>query len=165
MSEVAATRATEVARLIDQFERAVDGDAWHGDPVMALLGRVTFDTADAKPPKAAHSIRDIVRHMTAWTHEVRRRMNGEVAAEPPGGDWPSASGGDKAAWRAEVAAFKSASDALLADLRALDDARLLEPIADKRRKSGKGVTRYVLLHGLVQHHAYHSGQIAILAKF
>lgn len=156
---------SEAVRLIDQLERAVDGDAWHGDPVMAQLERVTFETANAKPPKAAHSIRDIVRHMTAWTREVHRRMNGEVAAEPPGGDWPPADGDDTAAWRAEVAAFKSAGDALLADLRALDDARLMEPIADKRHKNGKGVTRYVLLHGLVQHHAYHSGQIAILAKF
>ena len=165
MSEVAATRATEVARLIDQFARAVDGDAWHGDPVMAVLERVTFETAGAKPAKAAHSIRDIVRHMTAWTHEVRRRLNGEPAAEPPGGDWPGAAGDDKAAWRAEVAEFKAANDALVADLRAFDDARLLEPITDKRHANGRGVTRYVLLHGLVQHHAYHSGQIAILAKF
>ena len=156
---------SEVARLVNQLERAVDGDAWHGDPVIAVLGRVTFDTAHARPAKAAHSIRDIVRHMTAWTREVHRRMNGEVAAEPPGGDWPPADGDDEAAWRAEVAAFEAANDALVADLRALDDARLLEPITDRRHKNGKGVTRYVLLHGLVQHHAYHSGQIAILAKF
>ena len=53
----------------------------------------------------------------------------------------------------------------LIDLRGFDDARLLEPITDTRHENGKGVTRYVLLHGLVQHHACHSGQIAILAKF
>lgn len=156
---------SEVARLVNQIERAVAGDAWHGDPVLALLERVPFAAAGAKPPNVAHSIRDIVRHMTAWTQEVRRRLNGEAADEPPGGDWPPAAGDDKAAWRAEVAAFKAANDALLADLRGFDDARLLEPITDKRHRNGKGVTRYVLLHGLVQHHAYHSGQIAILAKF
>ena len=56
--------------------------------------------------------------------------------------------------------------ALLADLRALPEARLFEPINDPRnRATGAGVTRYVLLHGLAQHHAYHAGQIAILSKF
>ncbi|GGE60601.1 hypothetical protein [Pedobacter psychrotolerans] len=30
---------------------------------------------------------------------------------------------------------------------------------------GAGVTFMELLNGLVQHHAYHSGQIALLSKF
>ena len=51
------------------------------------------------------------------------------------------------------------------ELKKLTDEQLFEPTKDPRnRRTGQGVTRYVLLHGLVQHHAYHSGQIAILAK-
>lgn len=164
MSEVPATRETEISRLIDQFERAVDGDAWHGEPVMTLLERVPFEVADAKPAGGAHAIRAIVRHMAAWTSEVRRRMNGEAASTPPGGDWPRAKGRDAAAWRAEVESLMAAHQALLGDLRALPESALFEPINDPRYASGKGVTRYVLLHGLVQHHAYHAGQIALLSK-
>ncbi len=165
-SDVATPRATEVARLIDQFERAIDGDAWHGDPVMTILDRVTFESAHAKPAKAAHSIREIVRHMAAWTNEVRRRLGGAPAGTPLEGDWPRAAGKDEGAWRAEVAALVAAHQALLTDLRALPEPRLLEPINDPRnRATGAGVTRYVLLHGLAQHHAYHAGQIAILSKF
>ena len=156
---------TEVERLIDQLQRAVDGDAWHGDPVLSVIARASFAQADAKPPKASHSIREIVRHMTAWTGEVRRRLTGAPAAEPEEGDWPKASGNDERAWRAEVDAFKAANGALIADLRNLTDARLFEPTNDPRNgETSTGVTRYVLLHGLVQHHAYHSGQIAILAQ-
>ncbi len=154
----------EVSRLIDEFERAIDGDAWHGDPVMAVIARASFGKADAKPADA-HSIREIVRHMTAWTREVHRRMNGAPAGEPLDGDWPPAQAKGEAAFRAEVDALKAAHQALLADLRTLTDAQLFEPINDPRnRETGAGVTRYVLLHGLSQHHAYHSGQIAILAK-
>ncbi len=165
-TEVAVPRATEVARLIDQFERAIDGDAWHGDPVMAILERVPFETAIAKPLKAAHSIREIVRHMTAWTNEVRRRLNGDPAATPLEGDWPRAAGAGEAVWRAEIDALMAAHRALVSDLQDFTDARLFEPISDPRnRATGTGVTRYVLLHGLAQHHAYHAGQIAILSKF
>lgn len=159
---------TEVSRLVDQLERAVDGDAWHGEPVMSILEGVTFEKAGAKPSKAAHSIREIVRHMTSWTDEVRARMNGEPAGSPKRGDWPRAAGRgagtDEQAWRAEIDALRTAHEALLADLRALPEPRLFDPIHDPRYASGQGVTRYVLLHGLVQHHAYHAGQIALLSK-
>ena len=156
---------TEVARLIDQFKRAIDGDAWHGDPVMKVIARASFAKAAAKPPSASHSIRDIVRHMTAWTNEVRSRMNGAPAGTPKQGDWPKPLGSGAAAWKAEKAALLAAHEALIADLSTLTDEQLFEPIKDPRnRRTGTGVTKYVLLHGLVQHHAYHSGQIAILAK-
>ena len=156
---------TEVSRLIDQFQRAIDGDAWHGDPVMDVIARASFKQAAAKPASASHSIRDIVRHMTAWTNEVRSRMNGAPAGTPREGDWPKAAGRDETAWKAEKAALLAAHQALIADLSRLTDGDLFKPIKDPRnRATGTGVTKYVLLHGLVQHHAYHSGQIAILAK-
>lgn len=156
---------SEVSRLINELERAIDGDAWHGDPVLTVIARASFATANAKPAKASHSIRDIVRHMTAWTREVNHRMNGAPAGEPPEGDWPDAAAEGASAFRNEVAALKAAHDALISDLRAMTDAQLFEPTRDPRnRDTGAGVTRYVLLHGLAQHHAYHSGQIAILAK-
>lgn len=156
---------SEVTRLLDQFERAMDGDAWHGDPVIAVIGRASYAEANRKPAGASHSIRDIVRHMTAWTREVHRRLNGSPAGAPQEGDWPAAAGEGEEAFEAEVAALEAAHKALLADLRRMSDAKLFEPINDPRnRETGAGVTRYVLLHGLVQHHAYHSGQIAILAR-
>ena len=43
--------------------------------------------------------------------------------------------------------------------------RLFQPTNDPRnRPLGAGVLYYVLLHGIVQHDAYHAGQIAILKK-
>ena len=48
---------------------------------------------------------------------------------------------------------------------ALDDAQLQDRIGDVRdRALGSGVSRYVTLHGLVQHHVYHAGQISLLKK-
>jgi uncharacterized damage-inducible protein DinB len=155
----------EVARLVDQLERAMCGDAWHGDPVVAILQGIDFARANAKPSAKAHSIREIVRHMAAWTNEVRRRLNGSPAATPREGDWPKASGKGPAAWADEIDTLIGAHNALVHDLEKFTDAELNEPIRDPRnRKTGTGVTRYVLLHGLVQHHAYHAGQIALLSK-
>jgi uncharacterized damage-inducible protein DinB len=47
----------------------------------------------------------------------------------------------------------------------MSEDRLLQPTNDPRNPpAGTGVTCYELLHGIVQHDAYHAGQIAILKK-
>jgi uncharacterized damage-inducible protein DinB len=43
-------------------------------------------------------------------------------------------------------------------IRSLDERRLDEPVTKD------GPTLYVLLHGVVQHHVYHAGQIMLLKK-
>ena len=146
--------------IADQLERVYRGDAWHGPSVRGAVEGVDAAMAAARPHSAAHSIHEIVRHMTAWTREVTRRLRVGVAQDPEMGDWPATGG-----WDAALAALDAANDELLATIRALDPAQLHERIGDARdRALGSGVSRYVMLHGLVQHHAYHAGQIAVLRK-
>ena len=53
----------------------------------------------------------------------------------------------------------------MAEVTRLTDADLERMIGDERdRALGSGISRYVMLHGLVQHHVYHAGQIALLRK-
>jgi uncharacterized damage-inducible protein DinB len=50
-------------------------------------------------------------------------------------------------------------------VRGMTDQKLLQPTNDPRnRELGTGVSYYELLHGIVQHDAYHAGQIAILRR-
>jgi uncharacterized damage-inducible protein DinB len=150
----------QIELIADQLERAYRGDAWHGPSVRAVLEGIDAAMASARPHKAAHSIHEIVLHMTAWTREVTRRLRVGVAQDPEMGDWPEVGG-----WDAAVAALDAANDELLAAIKALDPAQLDGRIGDARdRALGSGVSRYVMLHGVVQHHAYHAGQIAILKK-
>ncbi len=42
---------------------------------------------------------------------------------------------------------------------------LHRPVVDRRDKAlGTGASRYVTLHGVIHHAAYHAGQIALLKK-
>ena len=52
---------------------------------------------------------------------------------------------------------------LVEAVASMDEDRLMDVIGNAR-SLGSGVSRYVSLHGLVQHHAYHAGQIALLKK-
>jgi uncharacterized damage-inducible protein DinB len=156
---------SESDRLIDQFSRAHDGDPWHGSPVRAILEGVTHEQAAARPIPGAHTIWELVLHLTGWRNEVTRRATGKPAAEPEGGDYPEAGDPTALRWRAALAALDASYRNLVEVTRTIGDEQMLRPTNDPRsRPPGTGVTYYELLHGIVQHDAYHAGQIALLKK-
>ena len=154
---------SEITRILDQLEREHEGDPWHGSPLVALLDGVTADQAARKPIPGGHSIWELVLHMAGWKLETARRVGGAPAGEPPDGDWPEVGDPTPARWVEAKARLNDAHLALLAAVRELPESRLFEPTNDPRnRPLGTGVSYYVLLHGVVQHDVYHSGQIAAL---
>jgi uncharacterized damage-inducible protein DinB len=155
----------ESDRLIDQFKRAHDGDAWHGSPITAILQGVTAAQAARHPPNGAHSIWALVLHMTGWRNEVAARATGQPAGEPAAGDYPEVGDPTPARWKAALAALDASHENLVKAVRGMSDEQLLKPTNDPRsRPLGAGVSYYELLHGIVQHDAYHAGQIAILKR-
>ena len=156
---------SEAHRLADQIQRAHDGDPWHGSPVKAILEGVTHEQASRRPPSGAHSIWELVLHMSGWRNEVARRATGEPAGEPAAGDWPAVGDPTAARWKEALAALDASHQNLIAVVQRLSDERMLQPTNDPRnRELGTGVSYYELLHGIVQHDAYHAGQIAIVKK-
>jgi len=155
----------EADRLIDQFERAHDGDPWHGSPVKAILKGVTAAQAAKKPAGGAHSIWELVLHITGWRNEVAERATGKPAGTPAAGDYPKVGDPTPARWKAALAALDASHEHLVKVVRGMSDDHLLKPTSDPRsRPLGTGVSHYEMLHGIVQHDAYHAGQIAILKK-
>jgi uncharacterized damage-inducible protein DinB len=156
---------SEIDRILDELERDHTGDTWHGSPVTRVLRGVTAAQASARPIPHGHTIWELVLHMTAWKNEVRRRIGGAPAGEPKEGDWPTVGEPTDARWTDALAALDRAHAALAAAVRTLPEAKIFEPTNDPRvRETGAGVSHYTLLHGIVQHDAYHSGQMAILKK-
>jgi uncharacterized damage-inducible protein DinB len=156
---------SEAGRLIDQFKRAHDGDPWHGSPVKDILKGVTAGQAATQPPNGAHSIWALVLHMTGWRNEVAERATGKPSGEPPAGDYPAIGDPTPARWTAALAALDASHEHLMTVVRGMTDEQLMKPTNDPRnRPLGTGVSYYELLHGIVQHDAYHAGQIAILKK-
>ena len=153
----------EVTRIVDQLKRAYDGDAWHGPSVRGVLEEVDAQMASARPYPAAHTICELVLHMTSWTREVARRLRDDIARDPEEGDWPLAPAIDEAGWKRLIGALDVANAELVEAVASMDEDRLMDVIGNAR-SLGNGVSRYVSLHGLVQHHAYRGGQIALLKK-
>lgn len=149
---------SEPERIVDQLRRAMDGPAWHGPALQELLKGVSPEMAAATPIPGAHSIWELLLHITAWTEAVRRRLQGDRARLSPAEDWPTIEETSEAAWNTALDRLEQAHQHLLRDVEQLSPTRLDESIGQD------GLSVYVTLHGLVQHHLYHAGQIALLKR-
>jgi uncharacterized damage-inducible protein DinB len=150
------SRATRLAR---QIERTVSGPMWHGPALTDVLDGVTHKHAGARPIASAHSIWELVLHITSWADIARDRLRGESAGDPaPDQDWPPVTADGPEAWRLAVEGMRESYKILAAATRELDDDRLDATVHDLE------YTVDVLLHGIVEHGTYHGGQIALLRK-
>ena len=145
----------------DRIERAATGPMWHGPALAELLARVSAGQAVQHPVPGAHSVWELVLHVTTWADVVRERLGSEVLVEPQTDeeDWPPVPAtADAAAWRAATARLADAHRALAAAVRALPPSRL------DARVPGKAYAVREMLLGAVEHGTYHGGQIAVLAR-
>jgi uncharacterized damage-inducible protein DinB len=149
----------EVERIADQLRRAHEGGAWHGPAVDELLSGVTAEQAAARPLEGGHSIWELVSHIEAWERAVLRRLGGDPAQiYNTEEDWSQAAGGSEETWASARWKLTQTYVALREAVLKLDDAGLDEPILPNMS------TRYVSLHGAIQHTLYHAGQIAVVRK-
>ena len=149
---------TEIERIVDQLNRAFEGEAWHGPAVMDILEGITAQQAAARPFNGTHSIWELVLHIAAWERACRSRLGGERAQLPDAEDWPAVTDTNEEAWEQAKAAVRQAEKELCDAVSGLDESRLDQPIIEGMSSV------YVTLHGVIQHSLYHAGQIAILKK-
>ena len=150
---------SEIQRIVDQLQRAFEGNAWHGPSVTEVLAGVTAHGAAAKPVAAAHGIWELVHHIAAWEAIVRRRIEGEVIVEVADEeDWPRVDDTSEAAWRVSLDELERGHELLRDAIVGMKESRLEETVP------GKDHSFYVLVHGVVQHDLYHAGQIALLKR-
>lgn len=149
---------SEMSRISDQLHRAFYGEAWHGSSVMELLKGVTATQAAAHPMPPAHSIWEVVNHITAWKGAVVRRLQGEEVELKGDKDWPPVKDPSAASWRKTLAALEESHQRLEKAVAGLTDASLDSPVPNRDHNV------YFMLHGVIQHDLYHAGQIALLKK-
>ena len=144
--------------LADQLRRAHEGQAWHGPALREILAGVTAEAASARPIPEAHTIWELVQHIAAWLGAVGRRLQGESVELPDAEDWPPVKDFTEAAWQKTQAAVDQETKRLQEAIAKLPEEAL--------REGAPGATYSVrfMLEGVIQHHLYHAGQIALLKK-
>ncbi|MGH9734530.1 MAG: DinB family protein [Candidatus Acidiferrales bacterium] len=150
---------SEIQRIVDQMDRAFDGDAWHGPPLRPVLDGLSAEDASKHPIAGCHSIWEIVHHITAWNTIMRDELLGASAQITPEVDWPPVWDASEVEWQRAVQKLGDARSGLREVAKQFRDDQLDEQPSKRTTNS-----RYVMLHGIVQHDLYHAGQIAVLKK-
>jgi len=154
---------SETARIADQLRRAFQGDAWHGDSLLEILDGITAAQAAARPLKHAHTIWELVLHITAWDGAVRRRLAGAAVDLSDEQNFPSVMDPSENAWHRTIEQARKVHNELVQAVEAFPDERLAEKVPGKKSEPD-WYDFYYMLHGVVQHELYHAGQIALLKK-
>ena len=149
----------ETARLADQLERSLRGGAWHGPALLPSVDGLDAVAATAHPVAGAHSIHEIVWHAAFWLDVAHQRITGAPAAALTAeADWPAPGGDAGELWQQALARLEEAHRRLHAAVLALPDERLDEPV------TGSDPSVRGLLLGVLQHSAYHAGQLVLLRR-
>lgn len=149
---------SESDRILDQLQKAYAGGAWHGPALREVLQGVQAQEASAHPIPNAHSIWEIVAHLTASCHVIERRLQGDRADLSEAEDWPALDPVSEQSWQDGLVALEAGHQAVIQQGCNLSDERLDQPIVPGYSSI------YRTLHGHIQHLLYHAGQIALLIK-
>jgi uncharacterized damage-inducible protein DinB len=152
--------------VLGELRRMYEGNAWHGPSVMEALRDVPAAQAAARPVRGAHTIHELTHHIAAWMGEVSSRLRGNPAGNPADGDFPAPGATvDEATWLATLQLLDRRHAEVMATVAAFDPERLHDPV-DRTTEASEADPRtfYSLIHGLVQHNAYHAGQIMLLRR-
>jgi uncharacterized damage-inducible protein DinB len=143
--------------IADQIRRAFRGESRHGPSVREVLARVSAEGAAAHPIAGAHSIWEIILHLTGGYILLLRRVRGERAQLSPEEEWPPVAAPGSEAWREAQNALEQLNQQLQSAVRAFPAERLSQEL-------GSEYSAYVQFCGTPQHDLYHAGQIVLLKK-
>ncbi|MCS6917523.1 MAG: DinB family protein [Chitinophagales bacterium] len=148
----------EVSRISKLFADQSEGQSWLGFSLLETLNQISAKEAASRPFPGFNSIWETVSHLLHWRQTVLRRLQGETVEVPEDNYFSSVSNRSDQAWQQLLQRFRQSTQDLL-NLIGKENAASLS-----RMSTHPPFTRYELLLGLLQHEAYHLGQIRLLHR-
>lgn len=143
----------ETKQIADSYRAATVKDAWYGPTLGELLAGISPEVATTPPVPGAHTVSELLQHLLLWNERIRNTSDSNPMprweaekewAEPP------------IPWNELVARWNQSRDLLEEKIRSF-------PVEDLGKQvPGRSYPYETMLHGIVQHAIYHSGQIAMV---
>jgi protein-S-isoprenylcysteine O-methyltransferase Ste14 len=149
---------THGERLAAELRHAWNGDPWHGPSVAKILTHLTAREAARRRTRGSHTPWELLRHLTTWAEAPLRRFDDAAFNPPEALDFPAPVDESEEQWQRDVAALGDAVERLAQRVAPLSDVELETAVADR------GYSYRLMVDGVLQHLAYHGGQLALLAR-
>lgn len=148
----------ETTRLQKLFSDLYDGNPWLDITLVGTLTNLNAQQAVYKPHADWNSIWEITNHLIAWRQNVLQRVNGQAIITPSDNYFSSVSDTSHAAWQQTLQKLTESQQMWITFLTQMADADL------EKNYSSNDHSYADHIHGILQHDAYHLGQIVLLAK-
>ena len=148
----------ETARISKLFVDLYNGSPWLDVNIVTSLGKITSQQAANKIAPNCNSIWEILNHIIGWRKEILKLVQDVKTIPPKNNFFEPVSVMTDEAW-IETLMQLSQSQALWIDF--LQKLRGKDLNLNFERNN---FTYYEHIHGILQHDAYHLGQIVLLAK-
>ncbi len=144
--------------LTDQLIEIFEGEPWYGESLMKKLHKIR---QEASSPQVLNKTASYVQHLISWRQFVIRKLEGDaefdIQLNTPS-DWKHVSIEQFSDWDTLLTHLTDSQNRLLDLLQKQTDTAL------KSQVPGKDYSLEYMLHGLIQHDVYHTGQIAVYWK-
>ncbi len=140
------------------FEDLFEGNPWLDVTILGTLENVTSEQASRKLPPIANSIWEIVNHLIDWRLNVLQRVKGKALTTPSDNYFKPIKDTSQAAWEKTIERLQESQDKWLTFLEEMNTDTFSDVYPTNKMKY------YEHIHGIIQHDAYHLGQIMLLTK-
>ena len=148
----------ETQHITKLFEDLYDGDPWIDVTILGVLKNVSPQQAAKKIAPGRNSIWQIVNHIVSWRENVLLRVQGNVINTPNNNYFIEIEDISETAWQQCLERLQNSQQQWITFLKHFDESEF-----DKIYPSNK-MSYYEHVHGIIQHDAYHLGQIVLLTK-
>jgi len=145
--------------IIKLFEDLFAGSPWIDVTIMGTLKGISSKNASKKISVNQNSIWEIVNHLISWRLNVLQRVQGKVINTPGNNYFEPITDSSPSAWERTLKELQDSQTQWLEFLKQL------RPNTFSKVYPNNKMTYYEHIHGIIQHDAYHLGQITLLAKY
>lgn len=148
----------EKKRIKKLFEDLYDGSPWIETTITGTLKNISAEQAAKRIIPGRNTIWEIVNHIISWRLNVLQRVKGKVIQTPENNYVSAIEDSSDAAWKNTLKRLEDSQKQWLNFMEKIkkDDFKKIYP--------NNKMTYYEHIQGILQHDAYHLGQIVILAK-
>jgi uncharacterized damage-inducible protein DinB len=148
----------ETNRIKKLFDDLFDGHPWIEVMIWPALTQLTASQAASRIYPEWNTIWEITNHMISWRENVLQRIQGHVLQTPASNYIEPVTDTSDAAWNQTLSRFKDTQEAWTSFLANWNESEF------EKTYPSNGMSYYEHVQGILQHDAYHLGQIVIMSK-
>jgi uncharacterized damage-inducible protein DinB len=148
----------ESKRITSLFSKLYDGSPWIDINLTSVLQDISAEQASKRGLKNCNTIWEITNHIIDWRLNVLQRVQGKTIESPDSNYFEPVTDTSEKNWADTLQQLSSVQKDWLEFLDDIDSGEL------EKVYIPNSMTYYEHINGIIQHDAYHLGQMVILTK-